>query len=270
MIRTSRLSFTTVYNMVFLTCLGLLFSLSCKPAATPLETKPSKGLSVPSDTFGINYIMGKFDPANHPDFVEIPAKYRDEKVRYIRKEVMAKFADMADAAAKEGIRLLIRSATRNFEDQKRIWENKWNGNTPLEDGRKANAIEDEFLRAKSILLYSSMPGTSRHHWGTDVDINAFENSWFESGAGAKLYAWMQKNAAKYGFCQVYGPIDAHRKYGYEQEKWHWSYLPIANTIQQEVVQKMKNEMITGFAGSHKATTIDMVKVYMLSIDPACK
>ena len=34
---------------------------------------------------------------------------------------------MAEAAKKEGVILTIISATRNFESQKRIWENKWNG-----------------------------------------------------------------------------------------------------------------------------------------------
>lgn len=163
--------------------------------------------------------MGKFDPSNHPDFMEIPAKYRDEKVRYLRRDVMSKFAEMADAAAKEGIKLVIRSATRNFEDQKRIWENKWNGITLLEDGRKANAIKDEFLRAKSILLYSSMPGTSRHHWGTDIDINAFENSWFESGAGARYIHGCKKTLLRMVFARFMDPsktienMDTSRKNG---------------------------------------------------------
>ncbi|MBL0082089.1 MAG: D-alanyl-D-alanine carboxypeptidase family protein [Saprospiraceae bacterium] len=125
------------------------------------------------------------------------------------------------------------------------------GHTILEDGSKASDIKDELLRAKKILLYSSMPGTSRHHWGTDVDINAFENSWFVSGEGAKLYAWMESNASRYGFCQVYGPINSRRKQGYEEEKWHWSYLPIAQQIQEEVAKKMKTKWIAGFEGSHK-------------------
>lgn len=256
--------------MVLIWGLCLMLSWSCKPATKPVGHMPAALAVESKDTFGINYIMGKFDPSTHPDFVSIPSKFRDEKVRYLRRDVMEKFAEMADAAAQEGIRLVIRSATRNFDDQKRIWENKWNGITTLEDGRKASDIADEFLRAKSILLYSSMPGTSRHHWGTDVDINAFENSWFAKGEGARLYAWMELNAAKFGFCQVYGPIHDGRSFGYEEEKWHWSYLPTAQKIQAEVSQKMKNEMITGFAGCHKAPVIDMVKVYMLSIDPACK
>ena len=55
-----------------------------------------------------------------------------------------------------------------------------------------------------ILEYSSAPGTSRHHWGTDMDINALQNDYFSNkGNGAFLYEWLQKNAAKFGFCQPY-------------------------------------------------------------------
>jgi len=256
--------------MVLLACLYWALIVSCRQTDNPAIGQSIAHPSEIMDTFGIEYIMGKFDPALHPDFVVIPAKYRDEKVRYLRRDVMEQFAAMADAAAKDNVRLIIRSATRNFDSQKKIWENKWKGITILEDGSKATDIQDEFLRAKKILLYSSMPGTSRHHWGTDVDINAFENSWFSSGEGARLYKWMEANASRYGFCQVYGPVGTQRSYGYEEEKWHWSYLPVAQKIQAEAAQKMKNEWITGFAGSHKAAVIDMVKVYMLSIDPACK
>lgn len=237
-----------------------------------LKQLSEKSVAQPTaaDTFGTDYIMGRFDPAKHRDFVVIPPNYRDETVRYLRKDAMKSFADMADAAAEEGIRLVIRSATRNFENQKQIWEKKWNGITRLEDGSYATDIRDEFMRAKKILAYSSMPGTSRHHWGTDIDINAFENSWFAEGEGAKLYKWMKQNAYKFGFCQVYGPLGKIRKSGYEEEKWHWSYLPVARKITDEVTRKMKNKMISGFAGCQQAEQIDMVNAYMLSIDNSCR
>ncbi|MBK8110610.1 MAG: M15 family metallopeptidase [Saprospiraceae bacterium] len=256
-------------KVVWIFSFYLTILTSCKPVPQTIGLILPNSESIIADTFGLNYIMGKFEPAKHPDFVVIPSKYRDETVRYLRRDVMIKFAEMADAAAEEGVRLIIRSATRNFDSQKQIWENKWKGLTILEDGSKATEIKDEFLRAQKILLYSSMPGTSRHHWGTDVDINSFENSWFAGGEGARLYAWMESNASQYGFCQVYGPINSFRKHGYQEEKWHWSYLPIAQRIQEEAAKKMNNKMISGFDGSHKAMTIDMVKVYMLSIDPAC-
>ena len=105
----------------------------------------------------VDYLMGKFDPAQHQEFMLIPPKYRDEELRYIRKDVFQSFVLMYEAAAKEGIFLKIRSATRNFENQKRIWENKWTGKTILEDNINAAAdIKDDLKRAKKEQLEKAL------------------------------------------------------------------------------------------------------------------
>lgn len=218
----------------------------------------------------VDYLMGKFDPAQHQEFMLIPPKYRDEELRYIRKDVFQSFVLMYEAAAKEGIFLKIRSATRNFENQKRIWENKWTGKTILEDNINAAAdIKDDLKRAKKILEYSSMPGTSRHHWGTDMDFNAFDNTWFESGEGLLLYTWLINHASEYGFCQPYTKMGSDRKTGYFEEKWHWTYLPVSTKLTKQAKLNLKNEMISGFLGAETAAKIDVVQNYILGISPAC-
>ena len=50
----------------------------------------------------MDYIMGKFDPATHKDFVLIPRQFRDNVVRYLRKDVMQAFEKMATAAKQQG------------------------------------------------------------------------------------------------------------------------------------------------------------------------
>ena len=117
-----------------------------------------------AEDFSKDYIMGKFDPSNHPGFTLIPGQFRDEKIMYLRKDVLRAFINMYQAAQKEGIKLEIKSATRNFEAQKKIWENKWTGATLLRGNvNAARDIADPVQRALTILEYSSMPGTSRHH-----------------------------------------------------------------------------------------------------------
>jgi zinc D-Ala-D-Ala carboxypeptidase len=222
------------------------------------------------NTFDINYLMGKFDPATHEDFIEIPSKYVDQSGRYLRKDVLKAFIKMYDAALKDGNKMTIKSSTRNFNYQKGIWEKKWDGITILEDGTKANKIKKPLDRALKILTYSSMPGTSRHHWGTDIDINSFTNSYFEKGDGKKLYNWMRTHAATYGFCQVYSKKDSNRPDGYNEEKWHWSYMPIASKLTDLIKSKMQNELISGFKGAEVAKEADMLQKYMLGINPACK
>src|SRR5690625_6663701 len=83
-----------------------------------------------------------------------------------------------DAATREEVIVFqIRSATRNFEYQKSIWERKWNGESPIENGEiLPETTSDPVERALKILRYSSMPGSSRHHWGTDIDLRSEEHT----------------------------------------------------------------------------------------------
>ena len=227
--------------------------------------------SVFSDTMGVAYITGQFDPSQHDDFIEIPLQYADRDGLFLRKDALNDFIRMFNSAIEDGIKLQIRSATRNFESQKGIWERKWEGTTILSDGvNAATDIDNDRERALKILEYSSMPGTSRHHWGTDIDLNAFNNEWFSKGEGLKLYSWLQNNAHKYGFCQPYTAKGEERPVGYNEEKWHWSYMPVSVPLTREAELKVKNKMITGFKGSKQAVDIDVVNKYILGVNPKCK
>ncbi|MEM1220551.1 MAG: D-alanyl-D-alanine carboxypeptidase family protein, partial [Bacteroidota bacterium] len=131
-------------------------------------------------------------------------------------------------------------------------------------------IPDAKERALKILEFSSMPGTSRHHWGTDIDFNSFENSYFAQGKGLKEYQWLDQNAARFGFCQTYSEKGESRPTGYNLEKWHWSYLPVAQALTKFAAQHLKDEDIQGFAGAETAPSIGVVERYILGINPACK
>jgi zinc D-Ala-D-Ala carboxypeptidase len=223
-----------------------------------------------SSTIDLNYVMGKFEPATHNDFVEIPLKYTDKSKRYLHKETLNAFIKMYNAALKAGHKITIISATRNFDYQKSIWEKKWRGVTKLESGKDASKIENPVERAMAILRYSSMPGTSRHHWGTDIDINKLENNYFEKGAGKNLYAWMKKHASSFGFCQVYSPKGIHRPNGYQEEKWHWSYMPLSSKVTDVAKKQLSNNKIQGFEGAETAVEIDMLHKYVLGTNIDCK
>jgi LAS superfamily LD-carboxypeptidase LdcB len=125
------------------------------------------------------------------------------------------------------------------------------------------------MRAKKILEYSSMPGSSRHHWGTDIDLNNFENDWFETGEGLKMYQWMENHAAEYGFCQPYSKKDAQRPNGYNEEKWHWSYTPLAKKYTDAAAAGLKDSMLGGFEGAVAAKDVEIVRNYVLGINKAC-
>lgn len=215
------------------------------------------------------YLLGQFDPTTDSRFSKLKAEHTGGSARggVLRTESYEAFQKMAEAAKKEDVILTIISATRNFESQKGIWENKWNGKTKVE-GKDLTTIKDKAERAKIILHYSSMPGSSRHHWGTDMDLNSLENSYFESGEGLKIYQWLKANGHDFGFCQPYTSKADGVRTGYEEEKWHWSYLPLSKLFLESYLKTVKCKDIAGFKGSETATSIKIIENYVQGI--GCK
>lgn len=217
-----------------------------------------------------NYLTGKFDPVYKKNFVLIPQQYiYGGNNMYLRKEVFLAFVKMQDAAALNNINLKIASATRNFDYQNNIWSKKWNGITLVDGKRLPESIPSDIERFKKILEYSAAPSTSRHHWGTDIDINGADLAYFDSEKGLKEYNWLVENAIEFGFCQTYNKKGVERKSGYNEEKWHWSYLPIAQELTQKYENLIKTEDIQGFDGDIYVEKLNLIKNYVLDINPAC-
>jgi zinc D-Ala-D-Ala carboxypeptidase len=247
--------------------------LGQQSSALDLQSKTIKTLPL-EDTIKtdhldtLQYVMGQFEPSIHSAFIKIPISSASRDGMYLRKEAYEAFQKMAIAAKSEKINLKIVSATRNFNAQKIIWEKKWTDLAMIAKGQ-SNTIsnQDLLIRAQKILEYSSMPGTSRHHWGTDIDLNALDNAYFNKGEGKVLFNWLSTHAVNYGFCQ---PYTANRPSGYKEEKWHWTYMPISSKLTDFCARKLTNKLIVGFQGASTAEAIDIVKKYQLEINPACK
>lgn len=214
-----------------------------------------------------SYLTGRFDPANMKNFVQVPAGYKitDNDI-YLRKEALGAFIEMAESAKNEGITLLIASATRNFDYQKMLWENKWLGVTLVEGKNLSKVLENGVERAKKILDYSAAPSTSRHHFGTDIDINGADTSYFDSQKGQREYEWLRANANRFGFCQTY---DGLQTGGYREEKWHWSYLPLARNMTKRYIELIDNTDITGFPGDVYVRQLNVIDNYVAEINPNC-
>ncbi|WP_323980506.1 M15 family metallopeptidase [Aeromonas media] len=151
----------------------------------------------------------------------------------------AAFNDMQVAAAHEGFNLQAASSWRGFERQLAIWNGKWRGERPLldADNQPLDALQlDDMERLHAILRWSALPGTSRHHWGTDLDIYdpdclpvgtrlALEPWEYEAGGWfADLGEWLGDHMADFGFFLPYAkPLDAAQGVAYEP--WHISFAP---------------------------------------------
>ncbi|WP_029449941.1 M15 family metallopeptidase [Cellulophaga baltica] len=145
----------------------------------------------------------------------------------LRKEAHDAFIEMKRAAYTGGIDLKIVSSYRSFDRQQVIFENKFikytdAGMAPLDAISK-------------IIEYSTIPGTSRHHWGTDIDvIDGYQkvsgdvlvpSKYGEGQPFADFKKWMDENSEKFGFYLVY--TDDKKRRGFKYEPWHYSYAPIS-------------------------------------------
>ncbi len=232
--------------------------------------KEKLGLGSDSGLISIEALLGRINPAKDANFVRIEAEYTSKSGIYMRKEAYEAFKEMHAAAKADGVNLNIVSATRTFGAQKGIWERKWTGATKVNGQNLAYTTPDPIQRAKSILTYSSMPGTSRHHWGTDIDLNNLNNAWFESGAGKEVYNWLTLNAGVYGFCQTYTVLGEDRPHGYLEERWHWSFTPLSGHFFKDYIAQVKHSDINGFKGSEVAGDVDVIGHYVSGVNPACK
>ena len=229
-----------------------------------------------------NALIGKINYSKHNDFVAVENIYTSKKNIFLHRDAYTAFKLMHQAAKKQGIDLRILSAARSFSYQKAIWERKWSSynknkldisssnRTKFKENTKENVKENFINRAREILQYSAMPNISRHHWGTEVDLNSLDNRYFNSSTGKKIYTWLVKHARHYGFCQVYSKKGNVRKHGFNEERWHWSYLPLAHSLLAQYNQKIHYKDIQGFSGSQVAKDLKVIEHYVNGINPACK
>lgn len=256
-----------INDFLLFAAFSLLVVIACGSGASPssadqLAPPPvqytTDSVPVPS-LVSQDYLLGKFDPTKHADFVRVGTPYTDKSGMMLRKEAFEAFKRMWESAKKAGVSLKIISSTRNFAQQKTIWEEKWS-----RFASQAPAPKD---RALKILEYSSMPGSSRHHWGTDMDLNDLNNPSFEPGGKyEKVYEWLLAHAHEFGF---YQPYTAGRPFGYHEEKWHWSYTPLSKPFLAQYKKRITNADIQGFLGANLATEIGAVEHYVLGINTAC-
>lgn len=153
-------------------------------------------------------------------------------------QAMAPALAMRAAASAAGIDIGVVSGFRDFERQVAIWNAKYCGERELLD-REGRTLAAAHLSATdlidAILAWSALPGASRHHWGTDIDVidraavpadfqpRLVRAEFDRDGPFARLDTWLADNMAAFGFFRPY-TLD---RGGVQPEPWHLSFAPLS-------------------------------------------
>jgi LAS superfamily LD-carboxypeptidase LdcB len=177
-----------------------------------------------------------------------------DKSVLLHGDVIKPFQAMCDAAAGAGLRITVASGYRSFSRQLAIWNNKARGLRPVLDDTGSpidlGSLSDRD-RVMAILRWSALPGCSRHHWGTDMDVwdaaavpddyrlQLVPGEYAGSGPFCRLAEWLQEHAAGFGFIRPYA-IDYG---GVAPEPWHLSYRPIAQLFEEKLDAAFLREIL---------------------------
>lgn len=203
-----------------------------------------------------------------------------ENEQQLDQQVAHAYFALKAAANQAGIDIEIISGYRSLQRQIAIWNRKWEGKSPLYNPQ-GQELEFQTLseqqKLEAILTWSALPGTSRHHWGTDFDV--YDPTDFKKGnlslnlipeeyeAGGPCFAlsnWLQTNASRFGFCfpysQYHGAVAA--------EPWHLSYQNKAQQYQNAITPEYLHTLISSTQLQGKeAITENLTFIYERFIQP---
>lgn len=159
----------------------------------------------------------------------------------VNQAVVEPFRRLQAAARDAGFDLQVLSGFRSFDDQLSIWNRKVSGKRAVLDSDAVplditQLTPEELVLA--ILRWSALPGASRHHWGTDLDVydRAAQPEGYEielipeevnpGGMFGPLHAWLDQRIAAGTAFGFFRPYDRDRG-GVAPERWHLSHGPVA-------------------------------------------
>ncbi len=144
--------------------------------------------------------------------------YESWKPHYMDRRMAEYMKQMIDDAQKDGIELIVMSAYRSLEKQEQ------NIQESIQDRIDRLGMTEEEARIDT-LREVQLPGCSEHNAGISADIMSNEYTSMDDDGfkDTKAFAWLQENAAKYGFILRY-PEDGYEKTGISYEPWHYRFV----------------------------------------------
>ena len=126
------------------------------------------------------------------------------RMQRLTPEAAAAWRAMVEAAAADGVTLMIVSGFRSVDYQARLIRKKINSGQ----------------RIAEILEVNAAPGHSEHHTGRAVDIaSPGSRPLTEEFEDSAAFGWLTRRAAEFGFSMSY-PRD--NPWGIVYEPWHWA------------------------------------------------
>jgi len=208
---------------------------------------------------------------------------RDDLKAALHPLALEPFLAMKADAARAGIDMVIISAFRDFAAQQRIWNMKWRGERPLLDADgherdRAGLAPRDIMQA--ILCWSALPGASRHHWGTELDVvdraampegyrvQLVPSEAAPGGPFHALHCWLDANMHRYGFFRPYRTFRG----GVLPEAWHLSYAAVADAALAALTPELLREAIatSDLLGKELILTevAELHARYVVNIDPS--
>ncbi len=221
--KTGKIS-QSIYCLLVIALLALNCLCGCAPHRFALKPSSAPAPSPPPPQPPVLTIDQLFGLQRPPDLIR-----DNDSDQYAQRPVMESFWKLKEKAAQDGWRLILVSGYRSFSHQRHIWNH-------FDSLYKKTDNLDEKGRARAVMSLVSVPGLSRHHWGTELDISEASlrgqlvNVHPDTPSKVvQFYDWMEQNAPLFGFCKTYvGKHGAVR-----DEPWHWSYLPFSRVYQQQ-------------------------------------
>jgi LAS superfamily LD-carboxypeptidase LdcB len=191
---------------------------------------------------------------------------------HIHSDVVRPFLRLQDEARRAGFELAILSGFRDFERQLEIWNRKATGQQAVLDSN-AVPLDIERLSEKelafAILRWSALPGASRHHWGTDIDVfdAAAKPDGYEielipeevnsGGMFGPLHDWLDQTIAAHAAFGFFRPYDRDRQ-GVAPERWHLSCAPVASRYEDSLTTDVIRDTIRQADMALKQVVLDNV------------
>lgn len=206
---------------------------------------------------------------------------REDLSAALQHDTLEPFLAMRSDAEREGFTIRIVSAFRDFDAQQSIWDKKYRGERPLYDANgkiRDHAKLNPAELVDAIICWSAVPGGSRHHWGTEIDVidsAALPDGYRvrllpeESAPGGvfyRLHQWLSANMSQYGFFRPYRTFRG----GVHPEPWHLSYAPVSMPALEALTPEIFTEAVrsSGMLGRDLVLerAAELYRQYMINID----